>query len=101
MFPTRTKEAYLRSAASLWQPGLRVYFWTFTFLEANADYIQSEQFSTMLELWRQYGIFPEDGGGVRVAHMRQHDVCLVYLRIKLENYGSEQGVSRRVHSRSG
>ena len=71
---TKSSVAFQLTAEGLFQPGFRVYFWTFTFSELRADYV-------CLKLWSEFlghlkKRFTDCAwGGVRVAELhRTHGV---------------------------
>ena len=92
--------AFLKSAASLWQPGLRVYFWTVTFREVRADWEQSAAFTAFLEQLRRQ--VDPDMGGVKVGELHPgghgvHYHLLVNRRISVHlvrKLGRRYGIGR-------
>jgi hypothetical protein len=66
---TKSKAAFLFSAEKLWQPGFRVYFWTFTFPEVQADWDAMKRFSGFLSNLRKN--IGGDWSGVRVAELHE------------------------------
>jgi hypothetical protein len=55
------------SADKLWQPGFRVYFWTFTFAAVHSDWEAMRMFSAFLNHLRK--TIGGDWSGVRVAEL--------------------------------
>ncbi len=70
---TKTVAAFQMTADQLWQPGFRVYFWTFTFTGVNADWENSRRFTKFLH--HLQAVLDGDWGGVRVAELhKEHGV---------------------------
>ena len=67
--PSRSKAAFLFNAENLWQPGFRVYFWTFTFRDVLSDWDASKRFSDFLRLLRM--TLGGDFSGVKVAELHK------------------------------
>jgi len=88
------------NAENLWQPGFRVYFWTFTFRECLPHWEALQQFRKFLNRLRwQIG---GDWSGVRVAELHPgghgvHFHCLINRRLdvnRLRKIGSWLGLGR-------
>src|SRR5262245_50167229 len=85
MFKSRI--AFQMTAERLFEPGFRVYFWTFTFYELQADYVAMKRFRAFLNHLQK--VFKDcKWGGVRVAELHKdhgvHFHALINRRLPVE-----------------
>jgi hypothetical protein len=83
---TKSEAAFSMTAERLWEPGFRVYFWTFTFCVLHSDAEGSRLFSVFLRRLRE--AIGGDWGGVKVAELHRergvHFHALVNRRLAVD-----------------
>ena len=70
---TKTSAAFRFTAGNLWQNGFRVYFWTFTFVDALPAWEASRRFTAFVNHLQK--VLGGDWGGVRVVELHKEHGC--------------------------